>query len=225
MNENHQVIRTYTPQATSSTYSTRGTESTPSAEDILEAMGLEQSFIDNMRLETLAVIQNSDYITTIVSYTKTDVEGNTSYISEEYANAVIEIIETMKENNSATTYAYGEEQDYDEDEYMRIWHMAVHDTTSEEDGTYIFSAAGRWLNMPFIRAWDAIGSSAQNCTYTPYTGYGYTQNDIVHFLAGGNVTSIEQDVVTPISPDDYKDTNNNGWVGAAAVFNLPNDDI
>ena len=217
VNENHQVIRTYTPQTTSSTYSTRGTESTPSAEDILEAMGLEQSFIDNMRPETLAVIQNSDYITTTVSYTRTDAEGNTYYISEEQANTEIEAI---KANTSATTFANIEFQDFDEDEYMRVWHMVVHDTSST-DGTHLFCTAGRWLKEPHFQSWDSVGSIAHEIAYDDTSGYGYYTADEVHTI-GSSETTFD-DYLYEVDSEYFSFLKEGDWRGSAMIFEYPED--
>ena len=225
VNENHQIILTYTPQTTGSTYSTRSTESAPTAEDILEAMGLEQSFIDNMRPETLDVIQKSNYVTSTVSYIKKDADGESTYLSEEQALAEVDMINNMDQSSSRIYDPDDDrydnvEDEYVEYEYMRIWHMVVRDVEST-DGTHIFCTAGRWLKEPIIQSWDSVGSVADEIAYVSNSGYGYYTADEVHTM--GSAVSRFDDYFTEVGSANFRFLTSGAWKGSGMVFKYPTD--
>ena len=225
VDENHQIIRTYTPQKSVSAYSTHSTETAPDAEAILEAMGLEQSFIDNMRPETLSVVQNSDYITSTISYVRKDADGVTTYISEDQALEEVELINSIDQTAPLT---YNPDDDryvivkdkYVEYEYMRIWHMVVRDAEST-DGTHIFCTAGRWLKEPANQSWDSVGSVADKIAFVPDSGYGYYTADEVHTM--GSAVSRLDDYLTEVSSDNYTFLTYGEWKGSGMVFEYPKD--
>lgn len=219
------IIRTYRKQeqAAVSTYA-RGASynmaSAVSTEDrtkaVLTSLGMSPAFVNELSGEDLEEYANSPQITSVVSYTKTDVEGNVVNVPEEKALAVT----SMDPNPSYEDFdGMGGNPTYLEtsnDTYMKILFVV----TELGGGRYKYSVDAEWLAMPFWRFKDCIGIAVQNSSvsYGTYSGW-YQYTTAVNHLTGTYSYTTKEN----FTDDDFAQPGNNVWDGGAATFWLPAD--
>lgn len=178
---------------------------------LLLVLGMEQDFIDNLSSETLEELASSQDFSGEVSYVKSDAKGNTEIVDEQTALRGSAI---SNQGDISTC-----EQDVDTfDNYIRVFHQVTH----QGAGKFLYVTDARWLNMPRFKTDDSIGSSAQNCTATPGTGsgwYSYTKTN----RSNGTVSDSGKNVIK--TSDKYIVKGDEGWVGSAAIVNIPEDDM
>ena len=217
------VSRTFTRDEATTTRSTPNDDETKA---MLLALGMDESEIEAIPLDTLHDYATSEEITVITSYSKRDETTNTTInlpeetaleeaaaLSEEQENYAIQKsqgIPTAGEMpNDSTTPGFFK------DSYMKITHSAI----KQSGGSYKFTVTATWLTMPVFRGYDSIGACAMNGTVTPNTSSGKYSYTTKLFNMGSVSTSKSGDItITDISNEV-----NGNWYGSVGVFNLPND--
>lgn len=196
-----------------------GIHSLPSNSDVIERtkeelklLKLSDEIIAGMDTETLLRYATGGDINVTVAYYKTDENGNTSLVSEEEAERA-----AQKINPLAITDP--EEQDTEEDSYMRLWHAAQ----NMGNGTYKFGTAAVWKLMPTFRFTDSLGSAAMECTVNPDTQTGYYSYELFHSDGSGNLVEhlTNDDTREYFSSGDFQFPTNGPFYGCGVTFDLP----
>ncbi|MCL2285107.1 MAG: hypothetical protein FWC32_01940 [Firmicutes bacterium] len=193
------------------------------ASAILLMMGMNQYFIDGMSCEDLEFIAFSPSISTLASYSRIDQFGNSVYIDRVTAHAIAEEarqaeLEMMQFfNNPMGLYGYNIQpfnSGSRHDGVMSLFHLASQNWSNRN--SFMFHTDATWLNEPFMRLTDSIGSTAMSITADVTRawagGFSYTEN----IIGPGSITS--QRISRNIQPEFR--TNGN-WNGAGILFSLP----
>lgn len=174
-------------------------------EALLLALGMEQQVIDRLSPETMDYYARTPRITSSITYTKYDSEGNMSYVSE------VEAIQAVEQSKLAPIY-----DETKVNGYLRLHYLV----TDLGHGDFHFSTSARWLTMPYWRQCDSIGACAQiiavdDDTRSGYYGYDYREVD------SGVVTvdSVERSIIS----DEMANPINGNWYGSGARVYLPTD--
>ena len=176
---------------------------------LLLVLGMEQEFIDNLSPETLAEIASSQDLSGVVSYVKSGTNGDVTIVDEKTA-----LRESAAKQGGISTYEQGTEEF---DGYIRVFHQVTH----QGGGKFLYVTDARWLKMPRFKTNDSIGSSALDCTMTPGTEsgwYSYTKTK----RSNNNVSGSGPIAIK--ASDKHYILEGNGWIGAAAIVNIPEDD-
>ena len=192
--------------------------------ELLCDLGMQKPFIDSLSQESLTRYAQAESIISIVTYTKTDANGN------------VEVVDEQTAMNSVTTYSIGDDkinqqiggfegagadvtQEYFQDSYMRICLTIVYIA----NGKYHFSVDATWLNEPFFRGWDSIGISATHISIHNSSRSGWFQYDSYIQLTSLGESYISEDTVTLPFSDTIQNRITGNWNGSGATFKLPND--
>ena len=184
---------------------------------ILTSLGMSPDFVNELSAEDLEVYATSPQITSIVSYTKTDGQGNVTPVTEEEAIAVTSIDPGFENithpGDGAGNPAFST---VEEDTYMKI----VFIVTELGDGRYKFSVDAEWLTMPYFRFLDCIGIAVQHSSVSYgslYGWYKYSWRTTTYFESTtNNLTQV-------FSDSDFAQPSPSAWDGGAATFQLPVD--
>lgn len=196
----NRIIRTYSKED----QPVASRSATAPIEDILVALGMEETAVDGLSNDEVESFQDSAKITSVTSYIKVDKNQNMTYLSEE--DALREVAEAK---------AGGMVQDKLEDNYMRVWHAASY----LGNATYQMTTDARWLTMPFFRNKDAVGANAQFLTVTPNTLNSYYSYDYIK-TTGMNTSSGSSG---NIAIKDYDTAIKGNFFGCVVYVNLPDD--
>ena len=225
-NTDNSIIRTYRKQENTAVSAlARGVSndaaSAASAEAktkaVLASLGMSPAFINALPEEDLEEYANSPQITSMVSYTKTDADGNVVNVPEEEALAVTSANpDPSWDNMDEPGGGYPSYYSIESDEYMRLTFIV----SEMGDGRYKYSVDAVWLAMPFWRFKDSIGIAVQNSSvsYGTYSGW-YQYTTVVSHPTGTYSYTTKDD----FRDDDYAQPGNNVWDGGAATFWLPAD--
>lgn len=187
---------------------------------LLLALGMEQSFIDNLSNEDLEAYATSPKIVATTAYTKTDAVDDVTYLDEEDAVQGAEAVLAASANKVMSGQSQAARilaQDTYQDSYMRVFYCVAY----LGNGNYSFSTDARWLTMPYFRGTDSIGSCAQNGTVTDRTRNGYYEYDSTETKNDGN--PVKRSYHTVMNSGSFKNAINGNFYGSAAVISLPND--
>jgi len=196
------VSRTFTRDEATTTRSTPNDDETKA---MLLALGMDESEIEAIPLDTLHDYATSEEITVITSYSKRDETTNTTINLPE---------ETALEEAAALSE---EQENYAIQKSQGITTAGEMPNDSTTPG--FFKDSATWLTMPVFRGYDSIGACAMNGTVTPNTSSGKYSYTTKLFNMGSVSTSKSGDItITDISNEV-----NGNWYGSVGVFNLPND--
>ncbi len=169
---------------------------------VLLSLGMSQAAVDGLSEERLADYENALEIQSVVEYTKTDEDGNVTYLSEVDALNEVAAVEASRGAISDT--------------YMRISHTAA----NRGNANYTFTTDATWLTMPEFRGTDSVGSCAMNCTVTPGTQSGsYSYLHRIYNTAG---SFVRQETLSG-NFSAIHDASNGNFFGSGATFSLPAD--
>lgn len=219
------IIRTYSKQEnpSASTFA-RGAsyavESATSTEDrtkaVLTSLGMSPAFADELSEQDLEEYANSSQITSVVSYTKTDVEGNVVNVPEEEALSAASVDPDPSVDIIEDGGGYPSHYTSASDAYMKLLFVV----SELGGGRYKYSVDAEWLTMPIYRLQDCVGIAVQNSSvsYGTYSGW-YQYTTAVNHLT---------DTYSYVTKENFTDANfaqpgNNIWDGGAATFWLPTD--
>lgn len=177
---------------------------------ILSELGMDDAIISDMNEEELCRYANAEQIVVTVSYIKTDVDGNNTYVSEEEALANADDIETIL---SATADVNSDGDGSFEDSYMRIT-LAVSHLGGER---YHHSADAQWLTMPNYRLTDSLGI----CVHRHQEVWGTCEGNI-SYTRVNSIKGTQTKGVEDLSPNAFVHLEKNEWYGIAATFDLKN---
>lgn len=224
--ENYRTVRSYKKQdslksfdvSQISTLSTQSAATTDETKAILNSLGMSEDFIDELSGEDLQDYANSEEITSIVSYTKTDVDGNTVNISEDEAFSVTGVTlpphvlddDVVGSTTNPTTIV--------EDSYMRLVFIVAY----KGDGVYKYSADAEWLTTPTWRSRDCFGIAVQNSSiYMSTASAWFSYNCIEVNYYNGTRTNTSKQISFSNSNNDFEAPSADAWGGTAITFYLP----
>lgn len=222
VDENNRIIRTYhkdeQPQ-TQSTYSLRSvgndTDNYERTKALLSDLGMGDAFISELSDEQLEEYAASESMTGIVSYTKSDIEGNVTYVSEEEASVCggpsTGGNQDIMDGGDGGSNVYTDEV---VDSYMRLYYMVIYLTEAE----YKHTVTAEWLTMPFWRSYDSLGVCSNGLTVEMDSRYGWASYD---YTVETLFSSETENIKTYFSSSDFQQPINGDWHGAGVVFNLP----
>ena len=179
---------------------------------LLLTLGMEESDIMQLSqasLEKYSVAQN---VVSVTSYTKSDVDGNVVYVSEEEAiektNEILAIQSNPNTNETATETS--------EDSYMKISLF----TTYLGNGNYYFSADAKWFTMPNNRSTDSFGICLNGHTINLSSCFAWIEYDkIPYSVLGSKIIHQSEGLLS----SSYSYPTSGNWRGFAAAFDLKND--
>ena len=196
----NRVIRTYNKE----TNAVASRSASAPIEDVLSALGMEDTAIDGLSNDEVESFNESTSITSVTSYIKVDKDGNMFYLSEE--EALRELSELRASGFSQDTY---------EDDYMRVWHALSY----LGNANYQVTTDARWLKMPNFRGTDAVGASVQYLTVTPSSMTGYYSYDYVKVAGTGTSSGFSGNITIR----DFGTASDGNFYGCAAYIDLPDD--
>ncbi len=222
VDENNRIIRTYQkneqPQA-QSTYSLRSvgndTDNYERTKALLSDLGMGDAFISELSDEQLEEYAASESMTGIVSYTKSDLEGNVIYVSEEeasvYGGPSTGGNQDIMDGGDGGSNVYTDEV---VDSYMRLYYMVIY----QGDALYKHIVTAEWLTMPVCRSYDSLGGCSTGLTVELGSRYGwYSYNKTTTTILGTEVEKVQTDFTT----SDYYHPSNGVWYGSGVLFQLP----
>lgn len=196
----NRVIRTYNKE----TNAVASRSASAPIEDVLSALGMEDTAIDGLSNDEVESFNESTSITSVTSYIKVDKDSNMTYLSEE--DALREV---------AIAKANGLVQDKLEDTYMRVWHAISY----LGNANYQVTTDARWLTMPYFRNKDAVGASVQFLTVTPNSVSSYYSYDYVKVSGAGTSSGSSGNIAIR----NYDTATDGTFYGCAVYVDLPND--
>lgn len=223
VDENNRIIRTYQkneqPQA-QSTYSLRSvgndTDNYERTKALLSDLGMGDAFISELSDEQLEEYAASESMTGIVSYTKSDLEGNVIYVSEEeasvYGGPSTGGNQDIMDGGDGGSNVYTDEV---VDSYMRLYYMVIY----QGDALYKHIVTAEWLTMPLCRSYDSLGVCSKGLTVEMNSRYGWSSYD---YTIETLFSSETENIITYFSSSDFQQPTNGDWYGAGVVFKLPN---
>ncbi len=222
VDENNRIIRTYEkneqPQARS-TYGLRAngneTDNYERTKALLSDLGMSDAFISELSNEQLEAYAESESMTGIVSYTKSDMEGNVTYVSEEEANVYtlpnLNVEQEIKDDGDGGSNVYTDEA---VDSYMRLYYMVIY----KGDALYKHIVTAEWLTMPVCCSYDSLGVCSTGLTVELGSRYGWRSYD---HTTKTIISSETEKVKTYFSSSDFQQPSNGDWYGAGVVFDIP----
>ena len=190
----------------------------------LYALGMQPIHIELMPEDELMVIATSPLMSATISYIEEDEQGNTRYVSGDYAvmqaaqiNAhVFEQMDALAsdELSIAPMLRPTPPEVIGGTSYIRIYHLV---TRMANPMQYMFHSQAIWLSMPTFRNFGSLGSIASQMEFIVGSGRGLVHYNR-HFAntVDFNVRDIPASDLS--GPVPY-----HGWVGGGAVFRLPRD--
>ena len=184
---------------------------------ILLALGMSEDVVSKLSVETLSNYSVAESIISTIVYVKTDVDGNTTNISEKEALEVVNSL-TVNDIESATmkaTSVASVEENFS-DNYMKISLF----TTYLGGESYHFSADAEWLTMPTWRSADSFGICMNGHTVVRNSCLGWiSYNKVPYSIFGTEIIPMTEDwdkstFIIPV---------NNTYSGAAIAFGMKND--
>ena len=225
IDEDNRIIRTYEKEDKPMGAIAYGLRSLNSEENdrertkaLLSDLGMGDDFIAELSDEDLDVYGESKSITGVVSYIKTDKDGNSTYVSEGDVSVCappsIEEDVIIKDDGGGGSSFFTAEY---EDSYMRLNYMVI-DCAGE---VYKFLINAEWLTMPFWRLTDSLGACSSSMTVEAGTRrgwYSYKEKIATTFEYEENI------IQTDFSSSQFQQAQGaNGWYGSGVVFDLPAD--
>ena len=183
---------------------------------VLTSLGMSQAFVNELSEEDLDEYANSPQITSVVSYTKTDEDGNVTNVPEDEALAVTSVDpEFSFGNDEGGGGGYPSHTTTEIDTYMKM----VFIVTELGGGRYKYSVDAEWLTMPYWRLRDCIGIAVQNSSvsYGSFAGWcSYTTT--YSYILG---TLETENIYYDFTDDYFAEPTSSSWDGGAATFGLP----
>lgn len=190
---------------------------------LLSDLGMNDSSIEALSAETLDIYATAKSIQSIVTYTKTDINGNTQIINE--GIALEEVSTLAADPNLPVDFGNGDGS-YDSyfhkysDEYMVITMLI----TEMGDGYFYYTAEATWLTMPLFRFTDAFGICVMQHAIEPSTRRGWVSYTEYFRQDTGLFTYYYDSETIRETISNYHDCTSGNWIGSAIKFNLPDDD-
>ncbi len=222
VDENNRIIRTYEKDEQPQARSTYGLRSNMDEADyyerikaLLSDLGMGDAFISEMSNEQLESFSNIESITGIVSYTKSDMEGNITYVSEEEASVCGAPStggnQDIMDGGDGGSNVYTDEV---VDSYMRLYYMVIY----QGDALYKHIVTAEWLTNPLCRSYDTIGVCSKGLTVEAGSRYGWVSYvETTTTILGTN----SEQKLNYFTTSNFQQPTNGDWYGAAAVFHLP----
>lgn len=237
--ENYSTVRSYSAinsESTSykktnvaSTMNRSETDSLLKTREILLSLGLDEFSVSQMEEKQLSKIANAQEITTMVTYTKTDADGNTCNVPEKEAIENSAAINLMIANNnvnntaectiSSTPGVGGSVTETSEDEYMKMTLVVSY----LGNARYMFWLDGEWLTMPNWRSADSLGLCVQGHSIVNSSCAGHIY--YIHFYKKGILTDASERVTEGLLSTAFHQDNMNSWSGVAATFDMKDDTL
>jgi hypothetical protein len=187
--------------------------------DVLRTLGMGEMFISQLSPSTIESYANSESITSIITYMKTDEFGNVVNIPEDEALSVTAIgpnIEQMLPPVEGFSGIVADKTQTSSDGYLRMALIISY----EGQGIYKFSIDAEWLNSPYHRLKDTLGACAQNIAIENNTRSGWYMFDYAMCITGEYTTheNIKYNLTK------FVNTQGNGnWDGSVVICDLAND--
>lgn len=221
VDENNRIIRTYEKDEQPQARSTYGLRSNDDEADyyertkaLLSDLGMGDAFISELSNEQLESYSDVKSITGIVSYTKSDIEGNVTYVSEKEASVYRSgpnFDENIFDDGGSGSAAYETDS---EDSYMRLYYMVIY----YGDALYKHIVTAEWLTMPICTSYDSLGVCSTWLTVELGSRYGWYSYDRSRgTIFGAETTNIQTNFTT----SDFHQPSSGNWHGAGVIFNLP----
>lgn len=222
----HRIVRTYSKSAQSSqgsvacayAYSTTAQDSeTDRTEAILSSLGMSSDFVEELSEDDLNTYAEAERITSTVTYTKMDIDGNVTNVSEDEALQASTYGAIKEETNFGGDGSLSESKVVT-DEYMKL----VFVVTYLGDARYRYSIDAEWLTMPLWRYTDCLGAAAQRSATCYGSASGWYKYN-VSIVTPTETTNVAESYT--FSEDDFVSPTTDGWDGRAVTFNLPDDSV
>lgn len=228
IDEDNRIIRTYEKEDTPKGAIAYGLRSLNSEENdrertkaLLSDLGMGDAFIAELSDEDLDVYGESKSITGVVSYIKTDKDGNSTYVSEGDVSvcappSIDEDVIIKDDGGGGSSFFTAEE----EDSYMRLNYMVL-DCAGE---VYKFLIDAEWLKMPNCRLTDSLGACSSSMTVEQDTRKGWcTYNKKTETIDEYDRKTTNNNVIHyDFSNSSFHEAGTvGGWYGSAALFALP----
>lgn len=130
-NSDGTITRVYEKDKTEKLYSTElhsSNHNYDNIKNVLKALGMEDSFIENLTQDDLEFYNNSHRIVGKIAYIKSNGEGRKEIVTENEALGEVAI---LNQKDSMVPFSSSEhQQDTYQDEYMRVFHMVSQDGDS-----------------------------------------------------------------------------------------------
>ena len=188
---------------------------------VLLELGVKDSTIETFSDESLDKYATAKSIQSMVTYTKTDMEGSSQIISEDTALEEIALA-SASDPNLPIDFGNGEGE-YDSyyndfhDEYMVITFLIC----EMGNGRFYYSTDAEWLTPPIFRGTDSLGICVMTSSIINNTRYGWYSYKHTHVATSG-VT--QENVTEYFSETNFQNCISGNWRGSGALFNLKNDD-
>jgi len=224
VDEHHRVIRTF--ERAGNIHKRGFTDAHAEARATLLMLGMRPYNIGRLSPEQLEFIASSPRIQAIASYTKTDTYGNTifveptaAYAAAERANkAELEALDYLLQQSSSPDALVDNQPltvGYFNDGIMSLIHIAV--ASASDPARYTFITDALWLQMPWSRRTDSVGSVASSIAvdFSSMGGwYSYQRRSVV----GANIT---YHFYSRTATTQHRISG--AWQGTAAIVNMPLD--
>ena len=227
IDENHRIIRVI--ERNDALHTQFSSDIYTKATTILTLLGISSFSIERMAYEQLEFIALSPNIQGIISYSRVDELGYVTYIepSVAYFEAERAIKEELAEIELLAHMARYNLFEYESiqhnsggagiknDGIMRLMHVVTQNHLDRE--RYRFVTKAEWLQMPFARRVDSIGSIATSIAIdfdSISSFYGFDRRTQI-----GDTFSWHSHTYIPTSQHRI----NGSWQGIAAILNMPSD--
>ena len=212
------IVSSYTKSNNSSTSTYglcgRSASSTEYTKSVLSDLGVEEDTIELMSDERLNEYAGAESITVVVSYTKTDENGNVTVVDEstarEAASTYAMVLPDILEGNPAYVNTY-------EDTYMKLSLIV----TERGDGYFHHSVDAQWLTMPTVRAYDdLLGISVMESAIQNNTRSGWRRYNLAEESNSSTYTTHTEE----FDDDSFVNVSTGNWVGSAVKFQIHQDE-